>query len=297
MRPGSFKPNRLILAVAAIATLALVSWGFKQTPDQKPAGKQLTNDTIPSKSGTDRVKKVRDLDEALAELDNLNIDQQMAEAMEQATNALKQIDKEKLSREINQAMKEVDFSKIQSEINKALKEVDMDRIQREINDALKEVDTEKIQREVKNALKEVDMEKIQREIKESMSNIKWDELKVEMEKAKNINLDKMDLKLDEISKELEKIGPEIRKSMDKAKVEIEKAKTELRDYKSFVDGLNEDGLINKKENYSIKHADGELLINGKKASPKVVEKYSRFLGKYKNFSIKKDEDDFNIDRD
>ena len=34
--------------------------------------------------------------------------------------------------------------------------------------------------------------------------------------------------------------------MEKAKVGLEKAKAEMKEYKEFVDGLEKDGLINKK---------------------------------------------------
>ncbi len=47
--------------------------------------------------------------------------------------------------------------------------------------------------------------------------------------------------------------------MEKAKEKIEKAKAEMNEYKEFVDGLEKDGLINNKEDYTIKHKDGELI--------------------------------------
>lgn len=85
--------------------------------------------------------------------------------------------------------------------------------------------------------------------------------------------------------------------MEKAKVEIEKAKVEIKEYKGFVNGLENDGLINKKEGYSLKHKDGELFINGKKASEQTYNKYRPFLEKHKKFNMKKDDDDFDIDMD
>ena len=85
--------------------------------------------------------------------------------------------------------------------------------------------------------------------------------------------------------------------MEKAKVEIEKAKADMKEYKEFVDGLQSDGLINKKEGYTIKHKDGELIVNGKKVSNEVYSKYRRFLEKHKTFTIEKNDDDFNIDMD
>ncbi|HEX5652902.1 MAG TPA: hypothetical protein VFX58_07505, partial [Chitinophagaceae bacterium] len=71
----------------------------------------------------------------------------------------------------------------------------------------------------------------------------------------------------------------------------------MKEYKEFVDGLDKDGLINKKENYMIKHEDGVLTINGKKAADNVYSKYRSFLEKHKKFNIEKSEDDFDIDVD
>ena len=78
---------------------------------------------------------------------------------------------------------------------------------------------------------------------------------------------------------------------------MEKAKVEMREYKSFVDGLANDGLINKKAGYTIKHKDGKLTINDKEANAKTYNKYRSFLEKHKKFRIEKDIDDFELDTD
>jgi len=61
--------------------------------------------------------------------------------------------------------------------------------------------------------------------------------------------------------------------------------------------LEEDGLINKKEEYTIKHRNGELIINGKVQPETVYNKYRNFLEKHKTLTIEKSDDDFNIDVD
>ena len=122
-------------------------------------------------------------------------------------------------------------------------------------------------------------------------------MKAELNEAKKIDLAEMEAGLAEAREEMKKIGPEIEKELKKAKLEIEKAKTELKEYKSFVDGLEKDGLINKKESYSIKYKNGKLTINDKEASDKTHEKYRDFLDKHKKFNIEKDDNDFDIDMD
>jgi hypothetical protein len=96
---------------------------------------------------------------------------------------------------------------------------------------------------------------------------------------------------------MKELGPKIKKEMEKAKVEMEKAKAEMKEYKGFVDGLDNDGLINKKEAYTLKHKDSELFINGKKATEQTYSKYRNFLEKHKKFNIEKSDDDFDIDVD
>jgi hypothetical protein len=97
--------------------------------------------------------------------------------------------------------------------------------------------------------------------------------------------------------EMKSLGPKLEKEMENAKASIEKAKAEMKEYKSFVDGLEKDGLINKKENYTIQHKNGELIINGKKQPTDVYNKYGTFLKKHDKFTIKKSDDNFNIDND
>ena len=123
--------------------------------------------------------------------------------------------------------------------------------------------------------------------------MEWDKMKVEFDKVKDIDMKKMQLDMEKVQAELGKIGPEL----EKAKVEIEKAKQEMKEYKEFVDGLEKDGLINKKDEYTIKHDNDELFINGKKASDATYKKYKSFLDKHKKFTIEKSDDDFNIDID
>jgi len=141
------------------------------------------------------------------------------------------------------------------------------------------------------------MAKIQKEVAESMAKIDWDKMKVEMDKVKNIDMKKMEAEMEKMKDEMKDLGPKIKEEMEKAKVEMEKAKEEMKQYKSFVDGLDSDGLINKKEAYTIRHKDGELFINDKKASAETYSKYRNFLDKHKKFNIEKSDDDFDIDMD
>ena len=262
MKPGSISTGKTLLAlfIVAATAFALISWDHQQQADGFKQ-KQHEKDTIPQK----RDKKIRDLDEAIAELDNIDIKVQMDKAMKEVAEAMKQIDGEKMRLDIEKSMKEVDFDKIKMEVDKAMKEIDF--------------------------------AKIEKEVKESMAKIDWEKMKAEMDEMKKINLKEVDEELAKAKKELEKIRPQIEKELQNAKVEIEKAKIEMKEYKSFVDGLANDGLIDKKEGYSIKHKDGKLTINDKEATDKTYDKYRSFLEKHPKFNIEKNKDDFNINMD
>ena len=138
-------------------------------------------------------------------------------------------------------------------------------------------------------MKEVDAAKIQAEVQASLAKVDMQKMKTQLEKIKDVDFKKME-------EELKNIKPEIEKSLANARIEMENAKKELTAYKDFINDLEKDGLIDK-NNYTIEYKKGELLINGKKQPDNVVKKYSAFLKDRKDFNIKKNSDEFNIDKD
>jgi hypothetical protein len=274
----------LPITLVAFFSIALVSWGDqKQTP--QPKTKHAVTDTIPKNKVE---KKIRDLDDVIDEIDKAEL----------------KLNMEKVKTQIEEAMKQIDMSKIQMEMDKAMKEIDMAKVKMDMEKAIKEVDIEKLKAEIEKATKEIDAAKIERDVKESLAKVDWEKMKLQMEEmkeqmaeVKKIDMSKVEEDMKKVEKEMKELGPKIEKEMAKAKVEIEKAKEEMKEYKSFVDGLEKDGLINKKEGYSIQHKNGELIVNGKKQPGDVYNKYRSFLEKHKKFNIKKSDDDFNIDND
>ena len=261
MKPGSTRKSGLLimLAVVGIATLAFISWDNPHQQHYQQA--QDESDTIPGK----RDRKVRDLDEAIQELEEVNIDMEIENAMKEVSKALKELDVQKAQLDVQRAMKEIDMVKMKADIDKAMKEIDF--------------------------------KKIEQEVKESLAKIDFEKMQAELEKVKEVNMKEVEASMEEAKEQMEKLGPQLEKQLKNAKVEIEKAKSELKEYKGFVDGLENEGLINKKEGYTIKHRDGKLTINDKEASQQTYQKYRSFLEKHKKFSIEKDDDDFDIDMD
>lgn len=257
----------LLLGSALLITVA-----FAQTTGSKQ--KATATDTIPTKQ-----KKIRDLDEALAEIDRGEAEMQ---------KAMKEVDREKIEAEIRKAMKETEISmvKMKEDMAKAMKDFDKQKVELEIQNALKEVQNEKI-------IKEIEKEKIKAEVQEALAEVKkvdMEKVKAEVDKIKEVDLQKM-------KEELARIQPEVEKAMREAKVDIEKARKEVTAYRNLVNALDGDGLLNKKENYTIAYKAGELTVNGKKLSAEATKKYSDYLNGKKDFTLKKDEDGLNIDND
>jgi hypothetical protein len=110
-------------------------------------------------------------------------------------------------------------------------------------------------------------------------------------------MEKMNRELDNVKEEMKNLGPKMQKEMEKVKADMEKTKSEFREYKDFIDGLDAESLISKKDGYSVKHQDGELIINGKKASEGTYNKYRPFLEKHRKFNLEKSGDNFKVNMD
>jgi len=273
MKPKTFTAGRLLFALMILgATLALVSWDFKQSSGHY---RQSANDTTPKTKKTDGEKKILDLDDVLDEL-----------------NAAEwKVDMEKVQQELAEAMKKFDVEKMKFDMEKAMKEVDFEKIKKEMEQSMAKIDMKKIQAEMAEAMKEFDAAKIQQDVEASMQKVDWNKMKAELDK---VDMSKVEAEMKKVQEEMKELGPKLEKEMEKTKIEMEKAKKEMKEYKEFVDGLQADGLINKKEGYTIKHEDGELIVNGKKVSEQVYTKYHSFLEKHKKFNIEKNNHDFNI---
>lgn len=245
----------LVIASGLVLTVA-----FAQTN----TGKQKTpvTDTVPTKQ-----KKIRDLDEAIDEIDRAET-------------------------EVQRSMKEVDQEKMQADIRKAMKEVDinMAKVKEEMARSMKDFDKQKIELEVQKAMQQIDAEKIKKEVHEALASIDTEKMKADLEKVKEIDMTKM-------KEELANIQPQVEKAMKEAHVSIEKARKEMTAYRNLVNALDRDGLLKKSGNYTVEYKDKELTVNGKKLSAEDKKKYSEYLSGKDDFTLEKDEDGLNIHND
>jgi hypothetical protein len=242
---------------AAVAGLCVVLFAFRQEQQKQRTPSPQINQDTIPKK---KELKIHDLDEVLDEANDADLD-------------------------VNMKKLNIELAKIGPLVQKELANA---RI--ELKNAIKEVEIAGINDNINAALEKIDFEKINKEINASVKAVDLAELNKELEQVKKINVK-------EINEEIQRLQPELQKNLKKIKVDVEKVKTELREYKSFVNGLDDDGLINKKGEFTIKHRNGELIINGTVQPEAVYNKYRYFLEKHKTLTIEKSDDDFNIDVD
>lgn len=252
------------LPLVVIISALVLTVAFAQT--NVGTNKKNSNDTVPQKE-----KRIRNLDDALIELDKGEADMQ---------KALRQIDGEKMEREMREAMKhlEIDEVKMKEDLARAMKELDAQKMNLEIQKEMAGMHKE---------LTEINAEKIRQQAEEAVAKIDMEKMKAQLEKVKEIDFSKM-------KKELEGMRPEIEKSMREAKKDIEKARQELTSYKNLVNALNKDGYLNKDASYKVEYRSGELTVNGKKLPVDAVKKYNEYLSDKKDFTLQKDSDGLNI---
>lgn len=257
-----FFKRQLPLLVIATALVGLVAW----KEDQSATAKFQNSDTTPD----NRQKKVREFDDVQRELERAQVE------MEKAFKDFK--------------MPEVpDMQKIMADVQASMKEIDIEKMKAQVEASLKSINTEEMKATVAEAMKDIDAAKIKAETEAALAKVNMEEINAEMEKIKQVDFAQLEA-------DMKKLKPEIEASLKKAKVEIEKAKEDIKEFKAFEEGLAKDGLI-KKEVYTVEHADGKLIINGKVQDEAIYNKYRSFLEKHKKFTIKKTDDDLNVDMD
>ncbi len=190
--------------------------------------------------------------------------------------------------ELDGAMQDLDRAMV--ELDKNLK-VDLGKMNRELKSAmaeLKNIDFDKIHAEVKASLKEIDEDGIRSEIKRALRDVEK-ELKELDEEHFHVELDAAKTAT-RISRDIIKSSVDV--GLKAAKLGIQTAKKELEALKEFTNELEKDGLINKKDGYKIQIKDNELLINDKKQSKEINDKYRKYL-KSGNLTISADDKDWN----
>lgn len=286
-----FKTKHWLIAIAPVCIAAITLAWQKSGADKPNNNYYQTQDTVPSKShhkDFEEMRDEKDLDKAILELDD----------------ALKHVDKK---------IENIDWNKIQEQIQSSMEKVneemknhqlDMDKVQREIQESVKNIDFEKIKNEtalaMENVKEDIDINKINEQVQRALDvakeQLNSDEIRKSVEEAKKVNMEEIKKELENVKVEMEKNKVNVKEEMDKAKINIEEAKQELKAYKQLLDGLEKDGLIDTKKDYSIEYKNEELYINGQKQPQDVLNKYKGYF-KQDNTRIYKKNGRFNIDID
>jgi hypothetical protein len=253
-----------LLAAASLIIVGIITMAFQDSTKhnlqvQTPISTQAT-DTVPDK----HIKIDVDVDQIMKEVDK---------QLETVQKNLKEIEWEKISKNIEASIKDINLDKIRTEVTASLDKVDMDKIKREIESSLKDINTVKINEEVQKAMEEV------------KANLNSEEFKKNMKELKNINTAELNEELRKAKIEIEKNKVDLKLEMKKATEELKKAKVNLAEYKQMISEMRSDGLISKSENYDIQFKKQELYINGKKQPAEVTRKYRKYF---------KDDDDVEV---
>jgi chromosome segregation ATPase len=210
-----------------------------------------------------------------------------------------------------ETMKMKDFEKLQTDLDKSLlqvneelKKLDLTNLQKEIEASLKDADMDKIRKEIELAVKSIDMDKMLADLGSSLKNLNLDYKSTEIEKAlaeagkeiekakleiKEIDREAIKMELEKAEKEIEKSKLEISKiDLDKiiteASAGIDKAKAELKETRNMFTEMENEGLINSKNGFTIEYKNKDLYIDGKKQSEKTTDKYRKYF-KQDHFKI------------
>lgn len=247
-------------------SLAFISWTDKQ-PQSHFGGDRFVNDTTPDK--TRKRDKVRNIEEAIEEV-------------------------ERARKELSRTL-EVEMANMQKDLEISLRDIDAQKIKLEVEKSLKGLDMEKMQKELKESMEKMEFSD-RAEFKEEMKRMEkeMEKARVELDKVKEIDFKDMEKELAKVRVELKDIKPKIEAELKKAEKELEKAKASLQETKSFIDELAKAGLIDKDKDYTIEHKKGELYINGQKQSEATYKKFEKYLNDHKEFKIKKEADDFDM---
>lgn len=277
------KNNYRLLAACVVLVLGtgLIAWNTR--PDRFQDEPRNGQDTIPAKK---KNANMRDLDREIRAL----------EEGQSKLEALRGKDWDKVRADVEDALKKIETGHLQIQIEEAMRQVDFEKIQRQVEEAMKKVDLTKMQQDIQRALEETNkldqqemalaMEKAQKEVKESLSKINWEKIKKEVEETKKLNSKELEKTMKKAQEELKKARTNIQfdqlnmqETLKKAKKDIEKGREELKGYQEMIYAMEQEGLLNTKEDYRIEYDHGDLYINRLKQSPATTAKYKKYFPK------------------
>ncbi len=241
----------------AFAALTIVAWkGTNSFENTAPSFDPQQSDTTPTHKRSYEYKRdytVGDLDKAMRELDEvtLNMDKnfkidfsKMNKEMKTAMEEIKNIDFDKIGREVEASLKKVDWDKTKMDVEKAMREADMTMRNIDMSQVKKEMERAKESINEAKISSKIDLSGLQETLEKSLSGAR-----ISIEHAK-----KEIASLKEFTETLEKDGLINRKKG--FKIEIKKGEM-------YINGTKQSKEVNDKyrkyfgeEDYTIR-SDGD----------------------------------------
>lgn len=231
-------------------------------------------------------------------------------SLQAVQEAMRNIDWQQINAQTEQALKAVDWKKINEQIAASMKAIDWNKINAEVDAAVKEsanVDPEMIRQSVELGLKSaqtalaaIDLEKI---IKQSMQHIPGPEeraaIRQEMATAREAQREAMA----EARAEIEKARAEMQnahrsvqaaaRAETNARRHARRAEITHKQYKTLLEKMEADKLIDRSKPFTIEKKDGQLYINGNRQPDSVLDKYRPYLNA-SEITIKGSKDNLNV---
>jgi hypothetical protein len=287
------KTKHLLFALVPVG-IAMSAIAWQTTPKTKSNSGYEAQDTIPSKKRHKTIREdtkepnQKDIDTELRKLD---------EAMENLDARMEKIDWNKMEKEI-----EASVEKVNREMRHH--DLDMEKMQNDIHESIKNIDFEKIKEETKLVMQQaeqnIDFKKMQQDIEHAIAEAKEhlysDELNRSIEEASRVDMHQIKKELEKAKLEIETNKLNLKEQMSKAKADIKKATQEWNRWQQMLVEMEQDGLINTKEDYDIQYKGGELYINHQKQTQEVFNKYQDYF-KNENTRIYKKNGGFKVNID
>lgn len=263
------KHKKAVTGIAAAMGIGIIALSFQDSPFISHDYELTENcrDTVPDRNYEGSMK-MKDFDKLIDQMDNTFLD---------VEKNIKNIDIDKMMKGVEASLASIDMDKIMKDVSLSLKNIDVDKILRDVQLSLKDIKTDEISKEVESALKEAQTEIAK--AKKEIAEVDTKSIARDLEAAKK-----------EIEKSKAEFGKiDMTKIMDEAREGIDKAKAELKQIKQMFLEMEKDGLIDTKKGFSIEYKNKELLIDGKKQTEEVTNKYRHYF-KDDHFKMKIDKD-------
>ena len=245
------------------------------------------------------------------------------EAMKLAGETIKAIDVAGISKEVSTALAEVDWDGISADVNNAMKEIDWEQINLDIEQAMKDAGKElndpAVRDEIRAKLKEARAEarhgaaEAQRALEDAHGDLAEAQKEIEVVRRERANATTNRAQGRNQSAEGRE-RTDAPRDVAKARVAITSARgkdskapvamaragngfsysySSSNSYEKMLKEMEKDGLINRKDGFSIKKTADKLYINGKSQGNHVYNRYRKYL-KGDNIVIKGDDEDLTI---